>query len=442
MLKTLRTILEQRLEQKNTQALKEWGDAYKKQLLAEKNSKANAPGGGAAGGGAAGAKLMLPSSLGTYVSVSNTEGTTTPEGISPSAKRGAYLTAPAATTTEDSPSTNSDHLPVRPHPQLIPQPSRKQLHVHVPFSGEAPQPLPTGASITPLILAQQSAGGNALPTPWSLNSAAGGAVGAGPTGSPLPDGTPTDAPFSERATVEQATVLLVDPSDATRETLSNWLASINYTLLTQPTLEDALEFLRRSALPKGSHQLQRSSTLLPTLPQLSDFSSGPPAEEEKTRLNRLISMEGPHAEGLLLPTSLLAVPHSATVRGSHENVFSTGMDHQQQPMMTTPRSSSIGTISTDGGGVNGAPARSITHLQGSLSRKNNQRPSPAAGSSAQSTRSSDADRLPPTYEFTPAFGPRRLNANVPVRPTNHVDLVIADADVDLVDSQEQEAEGE
>lgn len=239
LLKTIRTILESRIELRNTAALKSWGDKYKHQLMTEKRKKDAI----AAAAAAAHAVVATLPQLSPYVSPSGSLATT-PSSAQASRfspiKQPTPNGVPVVPLEGDTP--DAEPTTVTPHPQLIPPPSsstRKQLQIHVPLDSASPPP----------------------PPPSAIGIGVGGVGAAASLQSP--PGTFAMTPFDsslcdeERAVVGEATVLLVDPVGSTRGQLAQWLASINYTLLVHASMEDAIDFLRRAA-----PQVQRAATFM------------------------------------------------------------------------------------------------------------------------------------------------------------------------------------
>ena len=241
LLKNIRTILETRLEQANSRKLKEWGDNYKRQIaLAEKEKKR---------------LLQLQAAeAGSSLAVQQR-----PQGHYPalSADINSDHPAVAADTpatdlppTAASPDNSEAADTIVPNALLVQRTSRRQLSIHVP-PGDA-------AVITqhqPVTLlkhgSQQQPSGMQSHSPTLVARLVSNASAA----------TPADLEHEVAASVHEATVLLVDPSDTTRSALSQWLASIQYKLILQSSLEEALAFLQRQAAARQATPLNRSASV-------------------------------------------------------------------------------------------------------------------------------------------------------------------------------------
>lgn len=241
LLKNIRTILETRLEQANSRKLKEWGDNYKRQIaLAEKEKKR---------------LLQAQASDGSNLTVQQRP----QQGHHPTLSADASADNPAAATAAEAtpgiaapPVSASDEAAdtIVPNALLVKPSSRRQLSIHVPSS-----------DVTAIVQHQPLALMKQLSQPLGSHSHSPTNLARLTSSAALGPGmTPADLDHVA-ASVHEATVLLVDPSDTTRSALSQWLASIQYKLILQSSLEEALAFLQRQAAARGVAPPNRSATM-------------------------------------------------------------------------------------------------------------------------------------------------------------------------------------
>lgn len=366
LLKNIRSILEQRCEMRNSAKLKAWGDKYKAALIAEKKRKE------------LGLPLASPhlTSYGSHSdSVSSTQTPTS---------QGRPMPPPVGVNTGGAAAAEDVFVPVQPNPDLIsnspfdssePPTHAMNLSISVPPDGtSSPQlgsiplterdknlmrlwsiiPGTQGMSLTP--------GGSTREFSTISNSSASTLGGA--TGSNASDGATNTELEEMRATVDEATVLLIDPLDSTRQTLSHWFASINYKLLNQPSMEEALEFLRKNASTAGGTKVFRSSTLASFHEEMDAMAGGGGAAGRK----------GPLKAALLRQPSTPSTSQSQPASASSANTapFSTALDR-------------LGSV-TNEGAVVGAGAVGTT-VPPPLSNSNSLPPLAASSPAVQAAQS-------------------------------------------------------